>query len=47
MNGKGQPPSLVICISAFGPKQTCRKLAWMSASEGSEDIAKSVSVLDL
>ena len=33
--------------SAIGPKQTCRKLARMSASEGSADIAKSVSVLDL
>ena len=33
--------------SPCGPKQTCRKLARMSASEGSADIAKSVSVLDL
>ena len=33
--------------SAPGPKRTCRKLARMSASEGSADIVKSVSVLDV
>ena len=32
-------------ISAFGPKRRA-ELARMSASEGSADIAKSVSVLD-
>jgi hypothetical protein len=36
-----------LLISAVGTKQTGRRLARMSASEGSADIAKSVSVLDL
>ena len=36
---QSQMPS--VPMSAFGPKQTCRKAARMSASEGSADIARS------
>src|SRR5947209_5980733 len=45
-NHCSRKPSTDFC-NKIGTKQTGRRLARMSASEGSADIAKSVSVLDL